>query len=246
MRNMGLPQRTVVVIALAVAAVIALVAATPRAHSADSTTVSQRSITVSADGQVTVAPDVAFVTVGVQQTDQQATVAQDRANATTAAAIARIKALGIPDRDIQTVAISLDPQYDDRGLVVGFIATDTLTITVSQPRQAGKVIDAGVAAGANRNVSVSFGLKDDSVARSQALRAAVAVAQRKAGAVAGQIGVSLQGAKIQVTENTAQTPVPVRYAQVGAAPVAGAPSTATPVQTGSLTVIDNVTVTYTF
>jgi uncharacterized protein YggE len=232
------------IVALGLAGVIALGGAAPRAFSADGQTASQRSITVSAEGQVTVAPDVAFVTVGVQQTELQASKAQDEANTITAAVIARIKALGIPDRDIQTQSISLDPQYDDRGIVTGFTASDTLSITVEHPRQAGAVIDAGVAAGANRNVSVSFGLKDDSVARSAALRAAVAVAQRKAATVAAQLGISLVGAKVQVTENVAQTPVPyLQNVQNGSlAPSRAAP---TPVQTGSLTVQDSVTVTYT-
>lgn len=231
-------------VALGLAGVLALSAAVPQVSSADGSTASQRSITVSAQGTVTVSPDVAFVTVGVQQTDLQATKAQDEANTTTAAAIARIKALGIPDRDIQTVAISLDPQYDDRGVVIGFVATDTLSITVEHPRQAGAVIDAGVGAGANRSVSVSFGLKDDSQARSAALRAAVAVAQRKAAAVAAQLAISLQGAKVQVTENLAQSPVPVVYAQTGVA-APGRVVAPTPVETGSLTVTDSVTVTYT-
>ena len=221
-------------IALGLAGVLALSAAVPQASSADGSTASQRSITVSAQGTVTVSPDVAFVTVGVQQTDLQATKAQDEANTTTAAAIARIKALGIPDRDIQTVAISLDPQYDDRGVVIGFVATDTLSITVEHPRQAGAVIDGGVGAGANRSVSVSFGLKDDSQARSAALRAAVAA----------QLAISLQGAKVQVTENLAQSPVPIVYAQTGVA-APGRAVAPTPVETGSLTVTDSVTVTYT-
>ena len=209
-------------------------------------TASRRSITVSGDGSVTLRPDVAFVTVGVQQMDPQAGRAQDQANAVIASAIARIKALGIPDRDIQTTNISLDPQYDDRGVVVGFTATDTLSITVEQPRRAGAVIDAGVGAGANRSVSVSFGLKDSSAARTSALRAAVAAAQRKAAAVAAQLGSSLQGARAQVTEDLAQSPVPVPYAQNSIAAPSRTGSTPTPVQTGSLTVTDSVTVTYTF
>ena len=147
---------------------------------ADTPAPAQRSITVSGEGTIYVSPDEAFVTVGVQQTDPQAAQAQAAANTVTAAAIARIKALGVADRDIQTVGISLDPQYDDRGVVIGFVASDTLSVTVEQPRRAGAVIDAGVGAGANRDVSVSFGLKNDSQARSAALRAAVAQGQQKA------------------------------------------------------------------
>jgi uncharacterized protein YggE len=226
--------------AIGLVGALALSAGAPRAVAADTSTADQRSITVSGDGSVNVAPDVAFVTVGVQQKDPQASKAQDETNTITAAAIARIKALGIPAKDIQTVDISLSPQYDDAGTLTGFIASDSLSITVEHPKQAGAVIDAGVGAGANYNVSVGFGLMDNSAAQSAALRAAVSVAQRKAAAVAAQLGVSLQGAKVQVTENESQSPVP--FAQAGA--VVRAAVASTPVQTGTLTITDSVTVTY--
>lgn len=213
----------------------------PAAH-ADSA-VSSRSITVNADGQVQIAPDVAFVTVGVQQTNIDAAKAQSSANSIAAAALAKIKALGIPERDIQTAGLSLDPQYDDRGNLTGFTASQTFSITVAHMAQAGAVIDAGVAAGANRGVGVSFGLKDDTQSRSDALKAAVAVAQRKAAAVAAQLGISLQGAKIQVTENGAQQPIPYGAAVRSLAPTANT-SVPTPVQAGLLTIRDSVTVTY--
>lgn len=236
-------------IAAAVAVALAFTALTPLAHhAADAATpgtTPTNSITVSADGQVQVKPDVAFVTVGVQQTDLDPAKAQGEANSVANAALARIKALGIPDKDIQTQNVSLDPQYDDQGRLTGFIASDTFSITVEHTAQAGAVIDAGVSAGANRNISVSFGLKDASQARAAALKAAVALAQQKAMAVAAQLGFSLQGAKVQVQENSAQVPVPVyatnRVAVAG--PVASPP---TPVQTGMLSIQDSVTVTYTF
>jgi uncharacterized protein YggE len=230
---------------IAASLVTALVVGTgvPRAIAAGTSTVSQTSITVSGQGSASVTPDVAFVTIGVQQTDLQAGKAQSQANSIIADAISRIKALGIPDRDIQTQSITLYPQYDDRGVLTGFQATDTLSITVEKPGKAGSVIDAGVAAGANYNVSVSFGLKDDSLARTQALQAAIAQAQRKAAAAAKQLGISLAGAKMQVVENTAETPVPMPYA-VGV-PARSAASTPTPVQAGSLVIQDSVTITYT-
>ncbi len=232
------------IVAASLVTALMVSAGVPRALAAGTETSSQTSITVSAQGSTTVTPDVAFVTVGVQQTDLQADKAQSLANAIIAAAISRIKALGIPDKDIQTQSISLDPQYDDRGALTGFQATDTLSITVEQMGKAGSVIDAGVGAGANRNVSVSFGLKDDSQARADALRAAIAAGQRKATAAATQLGLSLAGAKVQVVENQVQTVVPEPYAAVGGV-ARSTVTTPTPVQTGSLVIQDSVTLTYT-
>jgi uncharacterized protein YggE len=226
-------------VAIGLAGMMVLSVGAPRVAAADTSTTAQRSITVSGDGAVNVAPDVAFVTVGVQQKELQASKAQDEVNTVTSAAIARIKALGIPARDIQTVGLSLNPQYDNGGALTGFVASNSLSITVEHPSRAGAVIDAGVGAGANNNLSVSFGLKDNSKATSAALRAAVAVAQKKAAAVAAQLGVSLQGAKVQVTENASQPPVPYAALQRTAGT-----ATSTPVESGSLTITDSVSVTY--
>ena len=230
------------IVAASLALVLVVGAGVPRASAADISTPIQTSITVSAQGSVSVKPDVAFVTVGVQQTNLQADKAQSQANTITAAAIARVKALGIPARDIQTQSIALNPQYDQSGVLTGFQASDTLSITVEQLSKAGSVIDAGVAAGANQNVSVSFGLKDDSQAVSDALHAAIAAGQKKAIAVAAELGLSLAGAKIQVVENSAQVPSPVQYS---VAPGVARNAAPTPVEAGSLVVQDSVTLTYT-
>ena len=229
------------VLSVGALATVVLGAAVPRAYPAAAAATSDRSITVSADGQAMVTPDVAFVSVGVQQNALEASKAQGMTNTIVAEALTKIKALGIPDRDIQTEGISLDPQYDDRGTLTGFQATDTLSIVVEHPAAAGSVIDAGVAAGANHNISINFGLKDDTTARTEALKAAVSIAQRKAIAVAAQLGISLQGAKIQVVENVSQ-PVTFTGREAIAPSAISAP---TPIQTGTLIVSDNVTVTYT-
>lgn len=217
----------------------------PTAAQDATSTPTRNTITVTAQGTVQAKPDVAFVTVGVQQTNIDAAKAQQAANSIAARALAGIKALGIPDKDIQTSGISLNPQYDDHNALTGFQASETFSITVERLSQAGAVIDAGVRAGANQNVSVSFGLKDPSQVETAALKAAVSVAQRKALAVASQLGVSLNGAKIEVAENNVQPPLP--FATVQRAPVAAPTNgTATPVQSGTLTIQDSVTVTYTF
>lgn len=220
-------------------------AALPRIPtSAQDTTTSavHNTITVNAQGTVQVQPNVAYVSVGVQETNIDAAKAQQQANGVATRALAAIKALGIPNKDIQTSGVSLDPQYDEHNVLTGFQASESFAVTVEQPARAGAVIDAAVHAGANQNVSVSFGLKDPSQAQSAALKAGVAIAQRKAQAVASQLGVSLSGAKVEVTENGTPSPLPFAAVQK-AAPING---TSTPIQTGMLTVQDSVTLTYTY
>jgi uncharacterized protein YggE len=219
--------------------------AVPQAAAADApATVPPNSITVSASGEVTVVPDMATVTFGVLLTRDTAQGAQAAANSVIAAAVRNLHALGIPDRRIQTVDIELQPQYDSAGNVTGYQASQTLSVVVYRLQQAGRVVDAGVAAGANNNVSIAFGLRDENAAHTAALKVAVGIAHARAAAAAAALGRSLVGAHVQLTENSQSQPRPVVQFGAVRAPAAGAPATQT--FGGTLTVSEDVTLTYTF
>ena len=149
-------MRVVFLAALSVAATMLVGSALPIAHSADPSSVPNHSISVTADGTVQVAPNIAYVSVGVQSTNIDAAKAQSDTNAAAAKAIAGIEQLGILAIDIQTSGISLDRQYDDRNVLTGFQASDTLVVTVEHRSLTGSVIDAAVQAGANRSLSVNL------------------------------------------------------------------------------------------
>ena len=207
-------------------------------------TVPPNSVTVSASGAVTVVPDIATVTYGVLVTRDTAQNAQAAANAVIAAAVRNLHALDIPDRRIQTVDMELQPHYDSAGNVTGYQASQTLSVVSGRLQQAGRIVDAGVSAGANHNVGVAFGLRDENAAHTAALRVAVGVARARAAVAAAALGRSLAGAHVQLTETSAAQPRPVLEYGAAKAPAPGAP----PTQTfgGTLTVREDVTVTYTF
>ncbi|MBC8104503.1 MAG: SIMPL domain-containing protein, partial [Cytophagales bacterium] len=69
-------------------------------------------IIVSGTGEVQVKPDIARVTLGVQNQGREASgVSQENAQKTDAL-IKAVKAAGVADKDIQTAGYSLYPQYD--------------------------------------------------------------------------------------------------------------------------------------
>jgi hypothetical protein len=220
----------------------------PRIAAADtssSPTASQNSVSVNASGIVNVAPDMATVTVGVLVNRDNAQDAQAAANVVIAAAVRRLHALGIPNRYIQTAGISLQPRTDNSGNVIGYQATQDLAITVLNIHQVGAVVDAGVAAHANNNVSINYGLRDENGARNQALQRAVRNARARALAAASALGRSLAGAHVQLSETSAQPmPQPVQNANYSRG--VASPSTPTQSQPGLLTVEEDVTLTYTF
>jgi uncharacterized protein len=216
----------------------------PSTPSADTTSPILKSITVVGQGEANVAPDVAYVSVGVQTREKTAKDAQDKNNQAMATAIAKVKALGIDDKDIQTSGISLYPVYDQNSTITGYQASNTITAKVDIAK-AGQVIDAAVEAGANSNVSVSFGLKDSSAATAQALEAATKEARTRADAIAKGLGVTIKEVQIAV-EQSSVTPIVTSLGYANAAAASDAKMAPTPVQPGQLTVTSRVQVTYTY
>lgn len=219
----------------------------PHAAAADtpslSATALPNSVTVSASGEVHIAPDMATVTFGVLLKQDTAQDAQAAVNHVVAAAVQNLHALGITDRQIQTADLSLEPSYDNAGTVTGYQASQTLSVDVQGLRLVGRAVDAGVRAQANHNVSITFGLRDENAARTAALAQAVSIARTRAAAAATALGRSLNGAHVQLSEVSQPVPRPVVPGVMSAAPAQGAPT-----QTfgGTLTVHEDVTLTYTF
>ena len=112
--------RTAAAAAIAVLAIVAVIplltswrpvgqaSAAPTASDATGPT---KGITVEGVGRVTVSPDLAAITAGVQADGSTAAAAQSRASAAMAKIIAAEKALGVVDKDLATQWVALQPQY---------------------------------------------------------------------------------------------------------------------------------------
>jgi uncharacterized protein YggE len=201
-------------------------------------------LTVVGNGTITAAPDVAQLNVGVQTVGQSA----QQALADNGAAMRRVtdalRGRGIADADIQTSGINVYPQMGSADTqngpqqITGYVASNSVNVRLTDPAQAGDVLDAAIAAGANTTGGITFGLKDESAARRAALDAALKDARAHADAIAASLGKQV-GDVIAVTEDA--YPVgPIPYA------VGGEKQASTPVQPGSLTIGASVRVTYAF
>lgn len=192
------------------------------------------------DGVATVTPDQGHVNFSVVT---QAQTAQDAASQNASAAanvISQLKAALGASGDVKTVSYSLVANYNypqgQQPVLVGYTATNTVQATVNDLSIIGKVIDTGVAAGASRIDSLSFGLKDDSAARAQALKSAVQRAKAKADAMALSLGMRTGNVIVLQEAGANVTPILLR-----AGDFAGA-AASTPIQTGTLDVRANVTI----
>ena len=216
----------------------------PNTPSAETTSTLLKSITVVGQGDAKIAPDVGYVSVGVRTREKTAKEAQDKNNQAMAAVIAKVKSLGVDDKDIQTSGISLYPVYSQENVISGYEAANSVTVRTDIGK-VGPVIDAAVEAGANSNVSVGFGLKDPSAATLQALEAATKDARARADAIAKGLGVMIKEVQIAVEETTT-SPVVMRDTGYNVAAASEAKMAPTPVQAGELTVTSRVRVTYTY
>jgi uncharacterized protein YggE len=156
-------------------------------------------LTVVGTGSVSVKPDRAFLSVGVQNMAPTATAAQTATNSAIASVLAALKALPVV-QDVHTADVSLYPQLPQPDATGGssnqpvtFQAAQTLSMTVKDPDAVGSVLDAAIKAGANTQVTVSFGLADPQPARGQALALAVADAKSTAQQAAQAAGLTLKG-----------------------------------------------------
>ncbi len=126
-------------------------------------------------------PDLVTVSAGVT-TQARTAVEAMRANAQAmTAVIERIKALGVPERDIQTAGISLGAQYDydqatQRQVFRGYQASNRVSVKLRDIERTGEVLDALVAAGATDLGGPDWSIDDDTAARAQARRQALETA----------------------------------------------------------------------
>jgi uncharacterized protein YggE len=148
-----------------------------------------RSITATGNANISATPDMASVDVSVTT---EAATAQDAStkNATiVASVIAALQAILGAGGNIKTINYSLNPVYNNAGGITGYSATNTVEATVIDLTTIGRVIDAGISAGANRVSGIQFGLRDSSATQAQALKTAAALAVTQAKAIASGLGV---------------------------------------------------------
>lgn len=196
-------------------------------------------ISVSASGKVSQVPDIARVSLGV--TVSKSTVKAARAGAATAMTeiIAAVKALGVADADIQTVGLSLYPQYANGSStkIVGYALSNQLQITVRDLDKADEVVDTAVAKGATDVNGISFDIADPAKALNDARVAAIAEARTSAAAMASAAHVTL-GSVVSITDTS-----PIQPVYYGTA-LRAAADAATPIQPGSQDVAATVTVVF--
>ena len=153
--------------------------------------------------------------------------------------LAALAGIGIDAADIATRRIELSPTYDysESGQrLTGYLARQTLDVTVRRLDELPAVMDRSVAAGADQVASVTLGVADEAGALREARTAAVADARARAETLAVAAGIRV-GRPTAIREAPREGPI-VPYATMEAR------SADTPVAPGIIEVTVRVEVTY--
>ena len=188
---------------------IAIVAAPTFAQSAPATW-QPITLSVSAEGKVDRAPDVADMSAGVVTTAPTATEAM-RLNANRmAAVIASLKRSGIADRDVQTSGLNLQPQYryvqNEEPKLTGYQASNMVNVRVRDLTNMGRSIDALVTSGANQINGPNFRLDEPEPALDAARTEAVGKARQRAELYAKAAGLRVKRI-LSISEGGAASPL---------------------------------------
>lgn len=157
-----------------------------------SSSTAELGVITSGDATVSKKPDIAFITVGVESQQPTASAAQSDLAGKASKLIARAKALGIADKDINTAGYSVGPYYANGSQTInGYRAAEQLFLKWRTVDTVGKTLDALVQEGGATNVSVGFGLADPKAAQAEARTLAIGDAHSRAQAMAAAAGVKL-------------------------------------------------------
>ena len=202
-----------------------------------------RTLDVSADATVARSPDRASIQLAVETLGETAREAvRGNAEAMTAV-IDALAGLGIPSSAIRTRSISLSPRYrrdreTEEPVITGYHAANRVSVRVDDVEAVGGVVDAAIAAGANRVDGIHFEIADPEAAYHEALELAVAKARREAEVLARAMDATL-GPAIRVSTGGFRVPM-LEAPRMETM----ARSAATPVEPGELEVSASVRITY--
>jgi uncharacterized protein YggE len=146
-----------------------------------------RTLTVSAEGQATADPDVAILHIGFTTQPSDAKSAYAEGARTSNAIVAALRQAGIPATSIHSESQYLEPEYDKPHK---FRLAQQWTVKTT-PARAAEILDAAVSAGATSSGAIDWTVEDEHALEQKALEVATARLRETAALLAKGMGVRL-------------------------------------------------------
>ncbi len=204
----------------------------------------ERTVTVSASGNVAAEPDEATIATGVTSEAKTAREALSKNNEGMKKVIAELKSKGIEPKDIQTTQFNIEPIYvypkeGQPPVLNGYRAHNMVAVKVRNLDKLGEVLDQLVSAGSNQMNGITFDVSKAETLKDEARKEAIANALRRAKLYAQAAGAEV-GEIVQISEDVSHSaPHPVQFSKARAMAAEAAP-----VERGSVDLEARVTATW--
>lgn len=195
---------------------------------------------VEGQGKVAVVPDIAKVSLGIEETGTNLLNVQKSVNQKSNDLVEALKKLGIDEKDIKTTSYNIYPEYNYGGGIVplsstgaeiapapgriptisGYRVSISYDVKIKDFEKVNDVLTVSTQKGANQVGNVSFEVNEDTRNKKldEARSEAVAQAKQKAQGLASAAGVRL-GRILNISESQEFEAIALRDAGVGGAPV---------------------------
>jgi uncharacterized protein YggE len=163
-------------------------------------------ITVDASAETFATPDIAEISFSVIKEDKELVVAQENVDAIIKNTLESLKAVGIEEKDIKTTYYNANPRYeygkvicmqyrcdDGERALVGYEANQSISVTIRNLDNVGKVISVLGSAEVSNIYGPNFRIEDEDDLKAQVREEAIAKAKDKAKDLAKNLGVRIVG-----------------------------------------------------
>ena len=217
-------------------------------------------ISVSGEGEVFAAPDIANISFTVREEAKKVSDAEDKVTAKVKTALAGVRKQGVADKDIKTQNYSSYPKYEwqegtvsclglncppyrpGKQVIVGYEVSQTVTIKVRDLEKANAIVDGLATAGVTEMQGPNFAIDDEDGLKAEARKIAIEKARAKAEVLARDLGVTL--VRVVSFSEGGYYPMYARATSVSMEKGMGDDSSMPEIPQGEEKITSNVTVTY--
>lgn len=216
------------------------------ACSASAETQPTPSIVLTGEAKVGMAPELAYLSLGVHSEKENAYEALAANNMAMEALFKTLSDNKVEKKDIQTTGFNISPKYryskeQEPPTLVGYTVANTVTVTVRDLPGLGGLLDGLVKSGANRVHGITWGVCDPGKMADECRTKAIQDARRKA-SIYAEGGDFKLGAVLSVMEQSASRSMSQMYA--ASASELSERASSVPISAGEVSLSVRISVTF--
>jgi len=151
-------------------------------------------ISVNGEAVIYAKPDKILVSFGIETWDKDIMIAKQKNNAILKKAMASIKSLGVPEKEIQTDHLSIEPRYESdyrKENFIGYFVRNAFVVTLTDTAKVEELVTKALESGVNFIQGIDFQTTEFKKYREQARELALKAAKEKAMKMAEALGQSI-------------------------------------------------------